>query len=115
MQIKAKYAFGNREFGFHRASVYREVLRCPECHHEGRMKMVGKNILEDADLIDPDFGNEMNFTVLEDAPMCMALRGPSQNSVWYNQSGEWEFFPSCCFQQQKVKLVMNTIKNNFVQ
>ena len=90
-KIKAKYAFGNKEFGLRKSSVYKEVLRCPECHHGGKTRMVGRSIIDETELIDPDFGNEMNFIVLEDAPMCMALKGPSQNSVWYNQSGEVKF------------------------
>jgi len=84
--IKAKYAFGNKEFGLRKIYVYKEVLRCPECHHDGKMKTVRRSIIDEPELIDPDFGNEMNFIVLEDAPMCMALKGPSQSSVWYNQS-----------------------------
>ena len=93
-KIKAKYAFGNREFGFRKTSIYKEALRCPECHHESKLKMVGKNLIKDTGMIDPDFGNEMNCIVLEDAPVCMALKGPSQSSVWYNQSGKLGFFSS---------------------
>ena len=92
-KIKAKYAFGNKEFGLRKIYVYKEVLRCPECHHDGKMKTVRRSIIDEPELIDPDFGNEMNFIVLEDAPMCMALKGPSQSSVWYNQSGEVNFLP----------------------
>ena len=38
-------------------------------------------------MIDPDFGNEMNFITFEDVPSCMAIQGPTERSVWYNQQG----------------------------
>lgn len=88
-QIKDKYAFGNREFGIRKTAVYREVLRCPDCHHEKKRKQPEMCPTEEAEMIDPDFGNEMDFILLKDAPISMALQGPSEHSVWYNQLGNF--------------------------
>ena len=62
-------------------------MRCPECFSEGRLRVPGKDVIKEVEMVDPDFGNEMNFISLKNAPVCMTMRGPSQNSVWYDQTG----------------------------
>ena len=78
-----------------KTAVYREVLRCPDCHHEVKARLLGKDFPEEVEMIDPDFGNEMNSIMLADAPFCMPLKGPSKNSVWYNQSGVVKYMLTC--------------------
>ena len=74
-----------------KSAVVREVLKCPECNHVQKPNPSQKLFTEAADTVDPDYENEMNFVMLNDAPFCMALNCPSQNSVWFNQSGNSVF------------------------
>lgn len=62
-------------------------MRCPECFSEGKLRVPGKDVIKEVEMVDPDFGNEMNFISLKNAPVCMTMRGPSQHSVWYDQTG----------------------------
>ena len=73
--------------------MYREILKCPECHEDGKLKIPGKDVIQEAELIDPDFGNEMNYISLKNAPVSFTLKGPSRNSVWYDQAGNGYFLP----------------------
>ena len=90
-QIQAKYAFGTRLFGIRKLHVYKEVLSCPECFINGKLKVPANEIINAVEMIDPDFGNENNFISIKDAPMCMAIKGPSDDSVWYDQEGDFLF------------------------